>query len=241
MLKKILPVFIAFFAIAAVNAQPGKKAVEFYKAGLKLKSENKFPDALVAFNTATRFYLQYDSAWVEAGTLYRNSNQLDYSIFCYNRAIAVSPKMEAAWIALGNLYRDVKPNLDSALICFSKALSIDSTNKETYYSMAWCYNAKSEFNNAIPYAIKALEIDNNYRAAYNELGHAYRRSEKFAEAIAQFKKNIAISPVDLAMLYAGYCYTMLKDKEGALEQYEALKKINEKMAASLKKQIDALQ
>jgi tetratricopeptide (TPR) repeat protein len=149
--------------------------------------------------------------------------------------------MFSAHIALGNVYRDYKPNYDSAIICYKNALKTDSLDKATYYSLAWCYNAKKEYEKTIPYGIKALEIDNNYRQAYNELGHAYRRAGKFAEAIAQFRKNRSISVVDLAILYSGFCYTELKDKEGALKEYEELKKINEKMATSLKKAIDMMQ
>ena len=94
---------------------------------------------------------------------------------------------------------------------------------------------------AIPYAVKALEIDNNYRPAYGELGHAYRASKKFAECVEQLKKNLAVSVVDIAYLYSGFAYTELNNKEAALQQYEELKKINEKMAAALKKKIDAMQ
>ncbi|MBK9532248.1 MAG: hypothetical protein IPO42_10735 [Chitinophagaceae bacterium] len=42
------------------------------------------------------------------------------------------------------------------------------------------------------------------------------------------------------MLYSGYAYTELNNKEAALEHYEALKKINERMANNLKKKIDAM-
>jgi tetratricopeptide (TPR) repeat protein len=146
-----------------------------------------------------------------------------------------------ALIAMGKIYRDQKQNFDSALIFYNKAAQTDSTKKEVFYALAWVHNAKKEYEAAIPYAIKALEIDNGYRPAYGELGHAYRASKKYAEAIEQFKKNLAVSVVDVAILYSGFCYTELNNKEAALEQYEALKKLNERMAGSLKKKIDTMQ
>ena len=141
---------------------------------------------------------------------------------------------------MGKIYRDSRQNLDSALFYYNAAAKIDSTNKEIFYALAWTYNAKREYEKAIPCAVKALEIDNTYKPAYGELGHAYRATKKYTEAIEQFNKHLAISVVDVVLLYSGYCYTELNNKEGALKQYEALKKINEKMAGTLMKKINAM-
>ena len=241
MLKQILLLLVTVFFFQAATAQLKNNATVFYKAGIVYKNKNMFPEAMDAFNKAIKLNKKYGPAYVEIGQIHLKTNNPEMAIVNFNKAISVNPKMADAYIALGKLYRDFKPNYDSAIICFTAAIAIDSTNKEIFYSVAWCYNAKGEYDKTIPYGIKALEIDNTYRPAYNELGHAYRRLEKYAEAIAQFKKNIAISPVDLAMLYSGYCYTELKDKEGAMEQYEALNKINENMAAALKRVIDNMQ
>lgn len=241
MLKQILPFLITLLVISTVTAQNNNTASAFFKSGLDFKNKNMFPEALVAFNKAITLNKKYDSAYVEIGIINVKTGKIDSAIFNFNKALAISPKMATALITLGTVYRDSKPNYDSAILCYSSALKTDSTNKVTLYSIAWCYNSKGEYENTIPYAIKALEIDNTYRPAYAELGHAYRRTQKYTEAIEQFKKNIAISPVDLPIFYSGMCYTELKDKEGALRQYDELKKINEKMAESLKKIIDKMQ
>ena len=239
--KQILPLLLFLFMFSVVSAQPGNKAAAFFKAGMDLKEKNRFPEALVAFKKAIALNKMYDSAYVEIGLLNQKSGSYDSAILNLNKALSISPKMTTALIALGNVYRDFKPNYDSAIICFKAALKTDSTNKVTFYSLAWCYNAKQDYEDAILFAIKALEIDNTYRPAYAEMGHAYRRAKKFTECIEQFKKNLAVSVVDLPIFYSGMCYTQLNDKEGALKQYEELKKINERLAASLKKEIDKMQ
>ena len=94
---------------------------------------------------------------------------------------------------------------------------------------------KGEKAKSNPYAIKSLEIDNNYKPGYNELGYAYRTTGKYREAIEQFKKNIAISPVDIAMLLHGLLLYRVKKKGWAMEQYEALKKVNEKWRTGLRR------
>lgn len=240
MMKKTLPLFFVLFTTSAAFTQP-YNAKSFYKAGIDLKNRNMFLEAMASFKKAITLDTKFDSAYVEMGGLYARTTRPDSAVWYFNKAISINPSLVPALIALGNFYRDVKPNYDSALICYHAALKTDSLNKVTYYSIAWCHNAKAEYEKAIPYAVKALEIDNEYKAGYGELGHAYRRTGKFKEGIEQFKKNLAISVVDVALLYSGFCYTELNDKEGALKQYEELKKVNEKMAAALKKKIDSMQ
>jgi tetratricopeptide (TPR) repeat protein len=244
LMKQILPLLIFLLLFSALRAQTDTKAAEFFKKGMDYKEKNMLTEAFYTFQKAITLNKKYDSAYVELGSLCMRGNFYDSAISFFNQAIAVNPNMASAYIALGNVYRDFKPNHDSAIICYKSVLKTDnpdSLKKVAYYSLAWCYNAKEEFENAIPYGIKALEIDNNCKQAYGELGYAYRRSKKYAEGIAQFKKNLAVSVVDLAYLYSGLCYTQLNDKEGALKEYEDLKKINEKMAAALKRTIDKMQ
>ena len=240
MLKKILPFFICFFCFSIANAQV-KTALFYYKSGLQLRDQNKFPEAIAAFNNAIKLNKKFDSAYVQVADLYFKSGNMDVAFINYKKALSINPKFGNAFAGLGKIYRDSKQNVDSALIFFKKAAGVDTTNKETFYSIAWCYNTKKEYDSSIAYAVKSLAVDNQYRPAYGELGHAYNASKRYADAVVQFKKNLAISVVDVAYLYTGYCYTELNNKEGALEQYTALNKINEKMAAALKRKIDSMQ
>jgi tetratricopeptide (TPR) repeat protein len=241
MLKQILPFLISFLVFSTAGAQTNNPAAAFYKSGIEFKSKYMFHEAIAAFNKAIALDKKYDSAYTELADIYIKTNQIDLGVATFKKAIEVNPKNTTALFMLGKVYRDTKPNYDTAIIIFKSAIQIDSTNKEFFYSVAWCYNAKGDYDNAIIYAVKALKIDNTYRSAYGELGHAYNKSKKYTEAIEQFKKNKAVSVVDLQFYYSGMCYTVLKDKVGALREYEELKKINEKMAASLKKTIDKME
>ncbi|MBK7307843.1 MAG: tetratricopeptide repeat protein [Chitinophagaceae bacterium] len=239
MLKRFLPLLILVFFFLPAQAQVNK-AKQYYNSGIKLKNNNQFSEALAAFHKATEFDKKFDSAYVEIGHIYSKAGKIDTALINYNKALAINSKYADALFGMGKLYRDAIKKYDSAIYYFDAASKIDSTNKEIFYGLAWIYNARKEHDVAISYAIKSLEIDNTYKPAYGELGHAYRATKKYAECIEQLKKNLAVSVVDVAYLYSGYCYTELNNKEGAVQQYEALKKINERMAAALKKKIDAM-
>ena len=241
MIKRILPFITgSLLLFLSATAQPNKKASGFFQKGIEFKNQNKLPEAMTAFKNAIALKKNYDSAYAELGYLFVKFGMYDSAIINFKKALTLNPNLLETHLAFADIYRNYKPNLDSAIMCFMNACKIDSLNKVTLYQIAWCYNSKQVYEKAIYYAVKALDLDNTYRPAYSELAHAYHLSKKYAEGLEQFKKNIAISPVDLAYLYSGLIYTELNQKEDALKMYESLEKLNPKMAASLKKKIDAM-
>jgi lipopolysaccharide biosynthesis regulator YciM len=250
MLKRFLPflLFISFFpgAHAQVSKtkqeQTKQEARQHYKAGIQFRDSSRFGEALAAFNKATQLYKNFDSAYVQIGNIYSKAGRFDTAMINYRKAISLNSQYAEALFGMGKIYRDAQAyrQYDTAIYYFNAAAKADPKNKEVFYGLAWIYNARKEHDKAIPYAVKSLEIDNTYKPAYGELGHAYRSTKKYAECIEQLKKNLAVSVVDVALLYSGYCYIELKNKEGAMQQYEALTKINERMANALKAKIDAM-
>lgn len=240
MLKRVLIILTGSLILVTANAQIPANAVAFYKKGLAFKEKEMLPEALQSFKKAVQLSRKYDSAYVQLGDIYSKMINTDTALLNYNKALAINPKQVLAYMGLGNLYRDAKHDFDLAISNYLNASKIDSSRKEIFYGIAWCYNAKKEYEKTIPFAIKALDLDNNYKAGYNELGHAYHALKKYHECIEQLKKNIAISPVDLPLYYSGLCYIELKDQSGAMSMYEELKKMGAKMAEGLKKKIDAV-
>ncbi|WP_462254044.1 tetratricopeptide repeat protein [Ferruginibacter sp.] len=240
MFKYFYTFSIGILITAFTMAQPPKQAIAFYKTGVRFQEKGMFYEAIAAYKKAISLNKKYDSAYLRTGAIYTKINKADSAIIILKNAVKVIPDFSKGYIELGNIYRDIKSNPDEAITNYLNALKTDSTNKVIFYSLAWCNNAKKYYREAIKYGIKALEIDNDYKAAYNELGHAYHQLNANEECIAQFKKNLAVSINDLPLLYTGFCYTELKQKDEALKIYEELKKINARMAEGLKRKIDAM-
>ena len=240
MTKRTFLFLIGIFTIIIAVAQPKKQAVAALKAGMDLKAQGAFGQAILSFKKAIALDKQYDSAYLQLGMLYTQINMADSAILLYKKAVKTNPAVAWGYIALANAYRDYKSNPDDAITNYFQALKIDSTNKFVLYNIAWCYNAKSDNREAIKYALRSLQIDNNYIPAYNELGHAYNTLKAYEEGAEQFKKNLAISVNEIPLLYCGYCYIELKQKDNALKISEELNKLNPKRAEFLKKKIDAM-
>jgi tetratricopeptide (TPR) repeat protein len=240
MTKRTFLFFLGIFTIVIAVAQPNKQAALSLKAGMAFKDKGEFDKAITSFKKAIALNKKYDSAYLQLGKLYTQISMADTAIVLFKKAVRTIPNFTEGYIALGNVYRDYKSNPEDAITNYLKALKLDSTNKFTLYSIAWCHNAKTNYREAVKYAIRALEADNNYIPAYNELGHAYRQLKAFEEAVVQFKKNLAISVNEIPLLYCGYCYVELNQKDNALKIYEELNKLNPKRADFLKKKIDAM-
>lgn len=241
MLKPVLIFCLLLFVFSVSMAQQQDKALAFYKAGIDFKNRKMNPEAIRSFKSAISLNKKYDSAYLQLGELYMMTGKYNDALVIYKKAVALNPTLTGALVAAGKIYRYYRSNTDSSLYFFKKAAVYDMATDEVYNNIAWCFNTKSKFDSAIVYGIKALTVNNNYRAAYGELAYAYRQSGRFRDAIAQYKKNLAVSVVDLAYLFSGYCYAELKDKAGAMQQYDELLKINTKMAGALKKVIDKME
>ena len=241
MSKYFYTILLAVLSTLTVVAQTPKPALVAFNNGVAFKGRSMFKESIASFKKAISLNKKYDSAYLELARVYTATGQADSAVMILDKATKLIPNFVTAYIMTGNLYRDNLHNPDLAIVNYLNALKIDSSNKTTYYSLAWCSNAKGYYREAIKYGIRALEIDNDYKPAYNELGHAYRQLKAFEECVNQFKKNLAISVNELPMLYSGYSYMELNQKENALKMYEELNKLNPKMASALKKRLDTMQ
>lgn len=241
-MSKLFSAFIICMALTGVvHAQPVSKAEPLYKKARQLQDQGMYPEAVSIYKKAIIADKKYDSSHLALASIYLRMTQNDSAVLVLKAAVKNKPSFTAAYELLGMVYRDYIKNSAEAMVHYTNAVKLDSTNKATWYALAWCCNDLKKYDEAIAYSLRALDIDNSYRPAYNEMGHAYRRLGNFKEAIATFKKRLDISVSDLPLYYSGLCYIELKDKEGAMQVYDQLVKLNEKSAGALKKRIDALQ
>lgn len=241
MMKYVYFLTILIFTGFTGMAQPSKLAVASYKKAESFKEKGMYNEAIAAYTNALAIDKKYDSAYLALARLYTSINQVDNAVRVLKEGVSQVTGFTSGYTNLALLYRDNLKNYAEAINCYQQALKTDSTDKTVYYGLAWCSNTKEYYRDAIKYAIKALDIDNNYIPAYNELGHAYRQLKAYDECIIQLKKNLAISVNQVPLLYTGFCYIELKQKDEALKVYEELNKINPQMGAGLKKKIDAMQ
>ena len=149
MVKYFYTFLVSILCGTAVIAQPAKQAVIFFKKGLQLEEKGMFNEAIVAFKKAVVLNKKYDSAYLQMGMLYAKISKPDSAVITLKKAVKANPSFAAAYTAMGTIYRDYIKNMDAAIVSYAGAYIIDSTDKIACYNMAWCYNAKENYREAI--------------------------------------------------------------------------------------------
>jgi tetratricopeptide (TPR) repeat protein len=236
---------ILFFCLQSLllqaQAQPFSKAAPLYRKAQQLLQQGMFLEAVTVLKKSIAADKKFDSSHIALAELYLRISQNDSAVKVLNAALKNKPAFTKAHELMGKVYRDYIKNSTTAITHYTNAAKYDSTNKETWYSLAWCSNDLKKYSDAVKYAIKALDIDNSYKPAYNEMGHAFRNMGTFKEALEVFRQRLNISVNEQPLYYSGLCYIELKDKEGAQKIYDELVKIQSKAADILKKRIDTMQ
>ncbi len=152
--------------------------------------------------------------------------------------VAKDPKNADAWYHLADLYERggmYQEETDALL----NVISIDPARGAAYLKLGTAYDRLGRYADAIGQYKKAAKYSPRNPVVYNNLAFAYGKTGKTDEQVAALKQAIALRPSYATARYnLGIVYLRLKKKDLALQQYAALKNIDETMANSLKKEID---
>lgn len=165
----------------------------------------------------------YDELGYACYKLKRNEEAID----AYRKSITIDSTRSSAYNGLGDIFKSNYKNYDSAIYYFSKAMEKNPEHKKAPYSIGWCYNEKSMFEQAIPFLKKAIAIDANYIAAKTELGYAHYKLKNYDDALVQFTQIInSDSKDELSRYYGGFCYYLKNDQYGLKKMIDQLQNIN---------------
>ena len=153
--------------------------------------------------------------------------------------VAKDPKNADAWYHLADLYERSGMYSEEAEALL-KVISIDPAREAAYVKLGTAYNRLGRYPDAITQFKKAVKLKPKNPVVYNNMAFAYGRTGKTEEQISALKQAISLRPSYASAHYnLGMVYLQRKDREHALQQYAALKNIDDAFAASLKKEIDA--
>lgn len=111
---------------------------------------------------------------------------------------------------------------------------------QTYFSQGVEYSKQKSWSLAIQAYLEAVRLDPKYVEAWNNLGFCYRKAKRYDKAFDAYNQAVSLKP-DYPNVheYMGRTYLAVGNTDGALREYEILKRLDPKMAAELKRAIDA--
>jgi tetratricopeptide (TPR) repeat protein len=142
------------------------------------------------------------------------------SIGYLQRSIDIYDKFSDAHLQMGVAYYNLRL-LDSALVCYEKALAIAPRNHTILNNMGTIYFEKSDLGKAIDLFSRAVQIDPNYADGQYNLGSSYGMVQQYDNALKHLNIAASLSPNNPQIHNAlGITYRFKGDNVNATSAFE---------------------
>ncbi len=172
----------------------------FFTQGLDLAGQNKFPEAIDAFQKALEKDPEQPNIWANLADAQLKNNQADKAIESYQKAIAIKPDDAGLHQNLGVIYGKVG-KVKEAQESFQKAAGLNpGQSAVNFYNLGATLINSGKTAEAAEAFQKAIESDATYAEAYYQLAIVNIGLNKQAESLEMMKKYLAIgkNPENLA-------------------------------------------
>jgi tetratricopeptide (TPR) repeat protein len=170
-----------------------QEASAWNSEGASLVDQEKYKEAIKAYDEAIRIDPNYAEAWFNKGVAYdRQSNSSD-AIGAYNKATDINPQYAEAWYNKGNDFVDLGKD-NEAIKAYNKAIEINPNNADAWYNKGHVFDRMGKYSEAIYAYGVVIEIDPNNADAWYLRGNAFDSIGKYSEAIYAYDEAIKLIP-----------------------------------------------
>ena len=170
-------VLVCGWGVYSYNSSAHDRAMNEYKAGMKLMSPGSYPKAIGRFDSAISIWPELAEAYAERGIAEQYLNDTGSAIGDFEKALEIKPDLTIALNGLGLTYIE-KHDAQRALDVFRKSVAAEPT-VDGYFQLGQIYESRGDHQKAIENYDRAIsEMPNApfvYRAralAKNNLGDA---------------------------------------------------------------------
>lgn len=216
------------------------------------RSEGRYADAIAVSKEGLKFFVASGAEYV--GTLYTDlswyyslSDRPDDAVAAGRSAVQLLPNRAMGFTNLCRAYNDSK-NYELALSACNSALKLNPGDGETNFYLGRAYNllgrntdATRFYTAAVTGLVSYTQANPSYSDGWYLLGNAYFADNQRDKAIEAYQQCLKLSPRFAKARYnLGYIYTLKKDKTAAMDQYNGLINLDQKLAIALKTEIDRI-
>ncbi len=195
------------------------------------KAKNIFPNNTKISQTISEYNDDQAFSLIEKATKLYDEKRYNEAISVYK---SIQNPSEDVYLGIGASYQAME-RYDDAITYYNKAISMDSSNPNSYYFLGLAYYYKKDYIKADNALKKALQLDSlnpDIIDAYKSLkfarseeemnkGIALFDSKKFPEAIQKFNSAINMCPENgYAYYYRGITYDTQSQTSKAIADYQ---------------------
>jgi tetratricopeptide (TPR) repeat protein len=174
---------------------------EFLEKGNQLLNEQKYDEALAAYQQFLEKNPQAYQVKVSLADCYRGKGEYDRAIEIYNQALeeaksdaALGKEMTAkALSGIGNCYLK-QDKIPEAQKLFEQSIESSPDDEILAYNVGEIYFSNQKYDEALRYFQLAVKIKPEWPDSYLKLGYVYLNKADMAAAIQQFEKFLTLEP-----------------------------------------------
>ncbi len=174
---------------------------EFLEKGNQLMNEQKYDEALAAYQQFLEKNPQAYQVKISLADCYRGKGEYDRAIEIYNQAVeqaktdaAMGKEMTAKGLAgIGNCYLK-QDKIPEAQKLFEQSIENSPDDEILAYNVGEIYFSNQKYDEAIRYFELAAKIKPEWPDSYLKLGYVYLNKSDMPAAIQQFDKFLTLEP-----------------------------------------------
>lgn len=173
------------------NSSPDFIADDYVKQGEALANEQRYGEALISFEKATKMNPNLEEAWYNQGNILVRLNRYKEALDAYENVVRLNPKKYESWYNRGNVLVKLK-RYSEALESYNNALAIQPNDDEAWHNRGALLRKFKRYDEALVSYDKALEIQPDKYETWHNRGNVLGKLKRYEEAIISYDRAITI-------------------------------------------------
>ncbi|BAU65813.1 TPR repeat-containing serine/threonin protein kinase [Stanieria sp. NIES-3757] len=169
------------------------KAMNYYNQGNLLNNENKYEEAIEAFDRALKIKPDFAEAWTNRGFAQGKLGRHLEKFSSCAQATSYQPKFAEAWNCRGLARSDLK-QYEDALQEFNQALAVDQDFVNAWFNKGQILIELKRYDEAITATRKVLAIKPDFFLAWTQICKALYELQQYQDAKAHCEEANKIQP-----------------------------------------------
>ncbi len=210
-------------------------AGDYAKQGDACFFENRYEDAIAAYNLALQIQPDVADTWNNRGVVLTRMQRYPEAIASYEQATAIRPNYPDAWNNRGVVLLELQQYQD-AIACYEQAIQAKPDYADAWNNRGVAFSKIQEYEQAVISYNQALQIKNDYTDAWNNRGVALSKLHKYEAAIDSYDNAAKIRPDFYIIWYnKARCYALQGQIELAIDNLKRALNLNPNLCKQLAK------
>ncbi len=217
------------------NYQQLLSAGDYAKQGDACFFENRYEDAIAAYNQALQIQPDLADTWNNRGVVLTRMQRYPEAIASYEQATTLRPNYPDAWNNRGVVLLELQ-KYQEAIGCYEQAIQAKPDYADAWNNRGVAFSKMQEYEQAVISYNQALKIKNDYTDAWNNRGVALSKLEKYEAAIDSYDNAAKIRPDFYRIWYnKARCYALQGKIELAIENLKRALNLHPNLCKELAK------